>query len=150
MAKFQRPNLPKDITEEERRAVMFDALYSLDLSDKLEKRDNDKLSYLGWANAWAEFKRAYPNAEYRIIKNPESNLPYFNDPEIGIMVYTEVTADNQSYEMWLPVMNGGEQGDEGTILHLPSLRQLQETICRENGERSNNVRRQQDHNAVLG
>ena len=105
MAKFQRPNLPKDITEEERRAAMFDALYSLDLSDKLEKRENDKLSYLSWANAWAEFKRAYPNAEYRIIKNPESNLPYFNDPEIGIMVYTEVTADNQSYEMWLPVMD---------------------------------------------
>ena len=77
MAKFQRPQLPKDITEEERRAAMFDALYSLDLSDKLEKRDNDKLSYLSWANSWAEFKRAYPNAEYRIIKNTETNLPYF-------------------------------------------------------------------------
>ena len=106
MAKFQRPQLPKDITEEERRAAMFDALYSLDLSDKLEKRDNDKLSYLSWANAWVEFKRAYPNAEYRIIKDPETNLPYFNDPNIGIIIYTEVTADNQTYEMWLPVMNG--------------------------------------------
>ena len=105
MAKFQRPNLPKDITEEERRAAMFDALYSLDLSDKLEKRDNDKLSYLSWANAWVEFKRAYPNAGYRIIKNPETNLPYFNDPDIGIIVYTEVTADGQTYEMWLPVMD---------------------------------------------
>ena len=103
--KFERPILPKDATEKERRKAMFDALYSLDLSDKLERRENDKLSYLSWANAWAEFKRAYPNAEYRIIKNPESNLPYFNDPEIGIMVYTEVTADNQSYEMWLPVMD---------------------------------------------
>lgn len=105
MAKFQRPNLPKDISEEERRAIMFDALYSLDLSDKLERRDNDKLSYLSWANAWAEFKRAYPNAGYRIIKTPETNLPYFNDPDIGIIVYTEVTADNQTYEMWLPVMD---------------------------------------------
>ena len=105
MANFQRPNFPKGITEEERRAVMFDALYSLDLSDKLEKRDNDKLSYLSWANAWAEFKRAYPNAEYRIIKNPDTNLPYFNDPNIGIIVYTEVTADGQTYEMWLPVMD---------------------------------------------
>ena len=105
MAKFQRPNFPKDITEEERKAAMFDTLYSLDLSDKLEKRDNDKLSYLSWANAWAEFKRAYPNAGYRIIKNPETNLPYFNDPNIGIIVYTEVTADGQTYEMWLPVMD---------------------------------------------
>ena len=105
MAKIQRPQLPKDITEEERRAAMFDALYSFDLSDKLERRDNDKLSYLSWANAWAEFKRAYPNAEYRIIKNPDTNLPYFNDPNIGIIVYTEVTADGQTYEMWLPVMD---------------------------------------------
>ncbi len=88
---------------------MFDALYSLDLSDKLEKRENDKLSYLSWANAWVEFKRAYPNAKYRIIKNQETNLPYFNDPNIGIMVYTEVTADGQTYEMWLPVMNGANK-----------------------------------------
>lgn len=103
--KFERPILPKDVTEEERRKAMFDALYSLDLSDKLERRENDKLSYLSWANAWAEFKRAYPNAEYRIIKDPATNLPYFNDPNIGIMVYTEVTADGQTYEMWLPVMD---------------------------------------------
>ena len=103
--KFERPILPKDMTEEERRKAMFDALYSLDLSDKLEKRENDKLSYLSWANAWAEFKRAYPNAEYRIIKDPTTNLPYFNDPNTGLIVYTEVTADNQTYEMWLPVMD---------------------------------------------
>lgn len=103
--RFERPTLPKDATEEGRRKAMFDALYSLDLSDKLERRENDKLSYLSWANAWAEFKRAYPNAEYRIIKDPTTNLPYFNDPNIGIMVYTEVTADNQTYEMWLPVMD---------------------------------------------
>lgn len=110
MGKFQKTNLPENITEEERRAAMFDALYSLDLSDKLERREeNDKLSYLSWANAWAEFKRAYPDASYRIVKDTETNLPYFNDPDIGIMVYTEVTADNQTYEMWLPVMNGANK-----------------------------------------
>ena len=103
--RFERPTLPKDATEEERRKAMFDALYSLDLSDKLERRENDKLSYLSWANAWAEFKRAYPDATYRIIKGTNTNLPYFNDPAIGIMVYTEVTADGQTYEMWLPVMD---------------------------------------------
>lgn len=103
--RFERPTLPKDATEEDRRKAMFDALYSLDLSDKLERRENDKLSYLSWANAWAEFKRAYANAEYRIIKDPATNLPYFNDPNTGLIVYTEVTADNQTYEMWLPVMD---------------------------------------------
>ena len=103
--RFERPVLPKGATEEERKKAMFDALYSLDLSDKLERRENDKLSYLSWANAWAEFKRAYANATYRIIKDPTTNLPYFNDPNIGLIVYTEVTADGQSYEMWLPVMD---------------------------------------------
>ena len=103
--RFERPILPKDATEEDRRKAMFDALYSLDLSDKLEKRENDKLSYLSWANAWAEFKRAYPNATYRIIKDANTNLPYFNNPNTGLVVYTEVTADNQTYEMWLPVMD---------------------------------------------
>ncbi|MBM6675042.1 DUF1071 domain-containing protein, partial [Marseilla massiliensis] len=32
--RFERPVLPKDATEEDRRKAMFDALYSLDLSDK--------------------------------------------------------------------------------------------------------------------
>ena len=94
---------------------MFNALYSLDLNDKLEKRDdNDKLSYLSWANAWAEFKSAYPSATYRIIKNPSTNLPYFSDPNIGIIVYTEVSCDGVSHEMWLPVMNGANKAMKET------------------------------------
>ena len=110
MCKFQKPSLPQGATEDERRNIMFNALYSLDLNDKLEKRDdNDKLSYLSWANAWAEFKSAYPSATYRIIKNPSTNLPYFSDPNIGIIVYTEVSCDGVSHEMWLPVMNGANK-----------------------------------------
>ena len=46
MCKFQKPSLPQGATDDERRNIMFNALYSLDLNDKLEKRDdNDKLSY---------------------------------------------------------------------------------------------------------
>ena len=110
MCKFQKTSLPQGATDDERRNIMFNALYSLDLNDKLEKRDdNDKLSYLSWANAWAEFKSAYPSATYRIIKNPSTNLPYFSDPNIGIIVYTEVSCDGVSHEMWLPVMNGANK-----------------------------------------
>ena len=110
MCKFQNPSLPQGATDDERRSIMFNALYSLDLNDKLEKRDdNDKLSYLSWANAWAEFKSAYPSATYRIIKNPSTNLPYFSDSNIGIIVYTEVSCDGVSHEMWLPVMNGANK-----------------------------------------
>lgn len=103
MCKFNKPQIPAGATADERRAIYFDALYSLDMNDKVEKREN--LSYLSWANAWAEFKRAYPSATYRIVKDPITNLPYFADERTGIMVYTEVTVDDITHEMWLPVMN---------------------------------------------
>ncbi len=105
MCKFKKPEFPANATADERRAIMFNALGSLDLNDKLEKRENDKLSYLSWANAWTEFKAAYPSATYRIIKNPDTNLPYFSDPDVGIMVFTEVTVDDLTHSMWLPVMD---------------------------------------------
>lgn len=103
MCKFIRPQVPQGSTENERREIYFDALYSLDMNDKVEKREN--LSYLSWANAWAEFKRAYPSATYRIVKDPITNLPYFADERTGIIVYTEVMVDEITHEMWLPVMN---------------------------------------------
>ena len=105
MCKFKKPEIPANITADERRAIMFNALSSLDLNDKLEKRENDKLSYLSWANAWTEFKTAFPSANYKVIKNPDTNLPYFTDPNVGIMVFTEVTVDNLTHTMWLPVMD---------------------------------------------
>ena len=102
MCKFQTPNVPQGATADERRAIMFNALSNLDLSDKCEKRES--LTYLSWANAWSEFKSAYPSATYRILKN-ENGLPYFSDPALGIMVFTEVTVDDVTHQMWLPVMD---------------------------------------------
>lgn len=104
MCKFTKPQVPAIATADERRSIMFDALTSLDLSDKCEKRNG--LTYLSWANAWNEFKAAYPSATYRIWKNPQTGLPYVSDPILGIMVYTEVTVDDLTHEMWLPVMDG--------------------------------------------
>lgn len=102
MCKFQTPNVPQGATADERRAIMFNALKNLDLSNKCEKRDT--LTYMSWSNAWSEFKSAYPSATYRILKN-ESGLPYFSDPNLGIMVFTEVTVDDVTHQMWLPVMD---------------------------------------------
>ena len=102
MCKFQTPNVPQGATADERRAIMFNALKNLDLSNKCEKRD--QLTYLSWANAWSEFKSAYPSATYQILKN-ENGLPYFSDPNLGIMVFTEVTVDDVTHQMWLPVMD---------------------------------------------
>lgn len=63
------------------------------------------LSYISWSYAWGIFKQLYPDARYEIVKNPQTSLPYFYDPEAGIMVYTRITADHQTHEMWLYVMD---------------------------------------------
>ena len=94
-------------SQDEIRAAFFEALNSMNVNDKCEKRDN--LTYLSWANAWGEFKKVYPSATYRIINNPTTNLPYFVDPSIGVMVFTEVTANEQTHQMWLPVLNGAQK-----------------------------------------
>lgn len=85
---------------------MFEKLNSIDVSKYTEKKQN--LTYLSWANAWAEFKKVYPEATY-IIKKTDDGVPYFGDFTLGYMVYTEVTAGGLTYEMWLPVMDGNNK-----------------------------------------
>ena len=84
----------------------FEILYSKNVNDYVEEKKG--LSYLSWSYAWAEFKKVYPDATYK-VKKDDSGRCYFGDPEIGYMVYTSVTADGLSYEMWLPVMDGANK-----------------------------------------
>lgn len=79
----------------------FDELYNLNVNNKTEKKNN--LTYLSWAWAWAEFKKVYPEATYEIVKF--DGLPYAVDQNTGYMVYTRVTAEGLTHEMWLPVMD---------------------------------------------
>ena len=92
---------------EEQVAEKFNQLTSLNLNEKTESKNG--LSYVSWANAWKAFKEVYPTATYRIIKNQQTNMPYFVDPLMGIMVFTEVTANGITYEMWLPVMDSSNK-----------------------------------------
>ena len=80
----------------------FEELYNLNVNAKTEKKNG--LTYLSWAWAWAEFKKAYPDATYEVVKF--NGLPYAYDDKTGYMVYTKVTADGVTHEMWLPVMDG--------------------------------------------
>jgi hypothetical protein len=84
----------------------FEDVLSINVNDKTEKKEG--LTYLTWSWAWAEFKKIYPNATYSVKKN-ENGLPYFNDDNYGIIVFTEVTVDNLTHEMWLPVMNSSNK-----------------------------------------
>lgn len=78
----------------------FNTLYNVDVSAKLGKKMG--LSYLSWADAWAELKKRYPDAEYKIYTRKvitkiekkyqleggdvktveetyENDIPYFSD-----------------------------------------------------------------------
>jgi len=77
-------------------------LRKINVNEHIEKKNG--LSYLSWAWAWDEFKQAYPDAIYKVVKS-ENGLPYF-ESQAGVMVYTEVTAGGITHEMWLPVMDG--------------------------------------------
>ena len=92
---------------EDRAAEKFNQLTSLNLNDKTESKNG--LSYVSWANAWKAFKEIYPTATYKVVKDTRTDMPYFIDPVMGIMVFTEVTADGLTYSMWLPVMDSSNK-----------------------------------------
>ena len=88
----------------------FDTLNVLNINGHTEKKNvgGKDLTYLSWPWAWAEVKKRYPDAHYTIWKNADG-LPYTEDPMTGYMVYTSVTIDGNTHEMWLPVMDGANR-----------------------------------------
>lgn len=82
--------------------MSFKDVYKIDVSQMTEKKNG--LTYLSWANAWKEFKGVYPEATYE-VKKDQNGKCWFGDDEHGYVVYTTVTVDKITYEMWLPVMD---------------------------------------------
>ena len=87
----------------------FVKLFAIDFKDHLEvkKSGSTELKYVSWAYAWAEVKKLYPSASYEVKKF--NGLPYVYDPITGFMVYTSVTIEGVSHEMWLPVLDGANK-----------------------------------------
>lgn len=87
------------------RKETFESLYSINVNDKTEKKNN--LTYLSWAWAWAEFVKLCPDAHYEI--KMFDGKPYLYDDKLGYMVFTSITADGDTKDMWLPVMDGANK-----------------------------------------
>lgn len=85
---------------------IFNSLYEINVNEHVEKKN--KLTYLSWAYAWAEVKKLYPDATYKIWKD-ECNRPYIYDDILGYMCFTSVTINGETLEMWLPVMDGANK-----------------------------------------
>ena len=84
---------------------VFKILKQINVNDKTEKKGG--MTYLSWAFAWDELKKACPDATYDI--KFFNNLPYCYDENTGYMVFTTVTIESLTHSMWLPVMNGANK-----------------------------------------
>jgi len=82
--------------------MITDILLGLDVNELTEEKG--KFTYLSWALAWREVLKVYSKATYNVIKNEKMEC-WFGDSKKGYMVYTNVTIDGITKEMWLPVMN---------------------------------------------
>lgn len=84
---------------------VFNTLNKIDVSRYIEKKNG--LSYLSWANAWAEVKKIYPTASYVIYENTLPNgyvVNYFTDGKT-CYVKTGVIIEGLEHIEELPVMD---------------------------------------------
>lgn len=80
---------------------VFETLNAVNVNGHVEKKNG--LSYLSWAWAWAEVKKAYPTATYTVYENKDGML-YHTDGATA-WVKTGVTIDGLEHIEYLPVMD---------------------------------------------
>lgn len=89
---------------------LFEKFIQLNVNDKTEKKND--LTYLSWAWAWQETLKICPTATYEIkhfVDKDGVSRCYQYDPSLGYMVFTSVTINGLTREMWLPVMDGANK-----------------------------------------
>ena len=82
-------------------ASVFETLNNINVNGHTEKKNN--LTYLSWAWAWAEVKKAFPTAFYTIYENADG-WNYFTDGKTA-WVKTGVTIEGLEHIEYLPVMD---------------------------------------------
>ena len=56
---------------------VFKTLFEINVNDHVEKKNG--LSYLSWPYAWAEVKKRFPDASYKVYET-ENGCIYFTRP----------------------------------------------------------------------
>lgn len=79
----------------------FSVLNSINVNDKAEKKNG--LTYLSWAWAWGEAKKAFPDSTYTIYENKDG-FNYHTDGRT-CWVKTGVTVNGIEHIEYLPVMD---------------------------------------------
>lgn len=87
--------------ETTKKRSVFDTLNAINVNEHAEKKGN--LTYLSWAWAWQEVKKACPDATYTIYEN-QQGWNYFTDGRT-CWVKTGVTINGIEHIEYLPVMD---------------------------------------------
>jgi hypothetical protein len=85
----------------QKKKEVFDALNSINVNDKTEKKGN--LTYLSWAWAWAEVKKLYPDVQRTVYENV-NDCNYFTDGK-SCWVKVGVTINDIEHIDYLPIMD---------------------------------------------
>ena len=85
----------------ERRSSVFATLNAINCNSLTEQKNG--LTYLSWAWAWTEVKKAYPLATYKVYEDARG-CNYFTDGKT-CWVKTGVKIENIEYIEYLPVMD---------------------------------------------
>lgn len=80
---------------------VFEKLFQINVNEHVEKKNG--LSYLSWPYAWAEVKKLYPEANYKVYE-AEDGCIYFNDGRTD-WVKTGVTVEGLEHIEYLPIMD---------------------------------------------
>lgn len=80
---------------------IFEVLNAINVNEHTDKKGG--LTYLSWAWAWAEVKKNYPLANYKVYEN-ENQYNYFND---GMTAWVKVGAiiNDLEHIEYLPIMD---------------------------------------------
>lgn len=83
------------------KTSVFGTLNAINCNEHTEKKNG--LTYLSWAWAWAEIKKAFPDSFYTIYER-ENGIPYFTDGKT-CWVKTGVTIKGLEHIEYLPIMD---------------------------------------------
>jgi len=92
---------------------------------KLEKKG--RFNYVSWVQAWSEFKKVYPNANFKVYetevtvrigeKVKKTTVPYF-ESNAGSFVKVGVTNGDIEYIEHYPVLNFANKSVKGEMLDV--------------------------------
>lgn len=101
---------------------MFDSMYMLDLTGKVEK-DYKGLSYISWANAYKLAMEQDPQMTFEVLEDADG-FPLFSKGDCHI-VKTSVTMFGETKKMFLPVMD-----NKKNAVKVPDSRDVTDSIMR--------------------